>query len=126
GVAKMIPGLTEEQVGTVMRTLQREAVLAKANQSVLAHYKKLPFAAASGDGSTAAADMMSLQSSWTLWNSRVGYKRRTPSIGIYDHVLDNRAYAYSQPHVVNNRQAGAAIQGVVMQTDIQILRLAVD
>ena len=126
GVAKMIPGMTEEQVGTVVRTLQREAVLAKANQAVLAHYKKLPFAAASGDGSTAAADMMSLQSSWTLWNSRVDYKRRTPSIGIYDHVLDNRAYAYSQPHVVNNRQAGVAIQGVVMQTDIQILRLAVD
>ncbi|SEP71958.1 Transposase and inactivated derivatives, TnpA family [Solimonas aquatica] len=126
GVAKMIPGITEEQVANVVRTLQRETTLAKANQAVLLHYKKLPFAAASGDGTSAAADMMSMQSSPTLWNSRVDYRRRTASIGIYDHILDNRAYAYSQPHVLNNRQVGVAIQGVIMQTDVPIHLLAVD
>lgn len=126
GVAMMIPGLTEEQVGNFMRTIQRENALAKANDAVLSLYNKLPITEFWGDGSSAGADMMSLQTSRHLWNSRRDYKRQTASIGIYDHVSSNLSYAYSQPFVLNNRQVGAAIQGVVSQPELEILRVAVD
>ena len=47
-------------------------------------------------------------------------------IGIYTTVLDQWPIVYHQPIVLGERQAGAAIEGVVRQLDIEIERLAVD
>ena len=54
-------------------------------------------------------------------------RRRTYAIGIYSHVLDQWGIIYDQPLVLHQRQAGAAIEGVVRQTAAaNVERLAVD
>lgn len=126
GMAMMIEGVSEEQIADMMRRLQQDRALERANQVVLQNYHGLPLAQRLGDGTSASADMMALPTSRHLWNSRVDYRRKTASIGLYDHILDNMSYVYNQPIVLGNRQAGAAIHGVVSQTEIQIERLAVD
>lgn len=57
-------------------------------------------------------------------------RRRTHAVGIYTQVLDQHGIAYNQPIVLNERQAGAAIEGVIRQgekrDDGGLLRLSVD
>ena len=54
-------------------------------------------------------------------------RRRTYAIGIYSHVLDQWGIIYDQPLVLHQRQAGAAIEGIVRQTAAaNVERLAVD
>lgn len=74
----------------------------------------------------ASADMMSLDATRHLWTARIEPRRRTPAVGTYTHVLDQWAIIYDQPIVLNRRQAGAAIEGVLQQEVIQLQRLAVD
>ena len=58
---------------------------------------------------------------------RVDPRRRTYAMGIYSHVLDQWGIIYDQPLVLHQRQAGAAIEGVVRQTAVaNVERLAVD
>jgi TnpA family transposase len=67
---------------------------------------------------------MSLEASRHLWNARVDPRRRKHAIGMYTHVLDQWGIIYDQPIVLNQRQAGAAIEGVVRNTvapDIEML-----
>lgn len=52
--------------------------------------------------------------------------RQTASIGIYSHVRDRWGIFHAQPIVLNERQAGAAIEGVVRQERIETSQLAVD
>ncbi|MFA5940880.1 MAG: Tn3 family transposase [Sinimarinibacterium sp.] len=125
-LSMMIPGISEQRITEMMRTLSLGRSLAKANELVLSHYHKIPLVAQMGDGSTVGADSFSLTSSRHLWNAQVDYRRKTASIGMYDHVADNRGYVANQPHILGNRQVGAAIHGVVSQTEIDIERLAVD
>ena len=40
-------------------------------------------------------------------------RRRTASIGVYTHVRDPWGIFYDQPIVLNERQAGVAIEGVI-------------
>jgi TnpA family transposase len=48
-------------------------------------------------------------------------------MGIYSHVLDQWGIIYDQPLVLHQRQAGAALEGVVRQTAVaNVERLAVD
>jgi TnpA family transposase len=47
-------------------------------------------------------------------------------VGIYTHVLDQWGIVYDQPLLLNERQAGVAIEGVVRQTTADIVRIAVD
>jgi TnpA family transposase len=47
-------------------------------------------------------------------------------MGIYTHVLNQWPIIYHQPIVLGNRQAGAAIEGVVRQERIDLDWLAVD
>jgi TnpA family transposase len=126
GLSLMIPDIPEQRVTEMMRTLSLGRSLAKANDLVLSRYHKLPFVVQTGDGSTGAADSFSLTTSRHLWNSQVDYRRKTASVGMYDHVADNRGYVANQPHILGNRQVGAAIHGVVSQTELDIERLAVD
>ena len=80
-----------------------------------------------GEGTLASADAMSLDASRHLWNARVDPRRRTYAMGIYAHVLDQWGIIYDQPLVLHQRQAGAAIEGMVRQNVAgQVERLAVD
>lgn len=55
---------------------------------------------------------------------------RTHAVGIYTHVLDQHGIAYNPPIVLNERQAGVAIEGVIRHNgtrdDGGLLRLSVD
>lgn len=85
-----------------------------------------PIASLWGSGVLASADMMSLDATRHLWTARIEPRRRTPAVGAYTHVLDQWAIIYDQPIVLNRRQAGAAIEGVLQQEVAQLQRLAVD
>lgn len=50
----------------------------------------------------------------------------TPSIGIYSHVRDRWGIFHAQPFVLNERQAGVAIEGVIRQERLETSQLAVD
>ena len=65
-----------------------------------------------GDGDKASADMMALAAFRQLWNARVDPCRRTYAAGIYTHLRDSWGSVYAQPIVLNERQAGVAIEGV--------------
>jgi TnpA family transposase len=61
-----------------------------------------------------------------IWNARVDPKRRTHGVGTYTTVLDQWGIPYDQPLPLLQRQAGAAIEGVIRQRIVPISRLAVD
>jgi len=69
---------------------------------------------------------MSLPTSMHLWNARRDPRRKTASMGMYTHVSNQWPIIYHQPIVLGNRQAGAAIEGVVRQESIDLDWLAVD
>lgn len=69
---------------------------------------------------------MSLETSQRVWQARLDPRRQTPSIGIYSHVRDRWGISYAQPIVLNERQAGAAIEGVVRDEHLEMAQLAVD
>ena len=62
--------------------------------------------------------------------ARVDPRRRTHAVGIYTHVLDQHGIVYNQPIVLNERQAGVAIEGVLRHNESRddggLLRLSVD
>jgi TnpA family transposase len=70
--------------------------------------------------------MMSVESSRRLWNARIDPRTGNYAIGTYTHVLDQWGIAWDQPIVLNRRQAGAAIEGVLLRRLMPINRLAVD
>lgn len=130
GVASMIPGLEPAQISVAMRALEGSGRLRRANQRVAEFQSRIPIAALWGDGDKASADMMSLDASRHLWNARVDPRRRTYAAGIYTHVRDRWGIVYDQPIVLNERQAGVAIEGVEQhnraEDRIRLSLLAVD
>jgi len=74
--------------------------------------------------------MISLGVSRHLWNARVDPRRRTYAAGLYTHVRDRWGIVYDQPIVLNERQAGVAIEGLEQHNSaadrIRISLLAVD
>ena len=128
-VAAMIPQLEPSQVSTVMRLLETPGRLEKANQRVVEFMNRHPITRKWGDGTLASSDMMSLEATRHLVTARMDPRRRTPSVGIYSHVTNTYALAYSQQWVLNDRQAGPAVHGVVRfnaMNDQAVLKLAVD
>jgi TnpA family transposase len=69
---------------------------------------------------------MSLETSRRVWQARSDPRRQTASIGVYSHVRDRWGIFHAQPIVLNERQAGAAIEGVVRHERIETSQLAVD
>ena len=112
GVAAMIPQLQPSQVTAAMRTLEGHGRLRRANDRVVEFQRKIPIAELWGRGDKASADMMALDASRHLYNARVDPRRRTFAAGIYTHVLDRYGVIYDQPIVLNERQSGAAVEGV--------------
>jgi hypothetical protein len=129
-IAAMIPGLDVAQVSVAMRALETHGRLRRANEAVAEFQGKIPVAAHWGTGQKASADMMSLDVSRRLWTARADPRRRTYAAGIYTHVLDQWGIVYDQPIVLNERQAGVAIEGVEQhnrsEDRIRLSLLAVD
>lgn len=130
GVSTMIPGIDVAQIAVAMRALEQPGRLRRANDCVTQFQSRVPIAAHWGDGDKGSADMMALDASRHLWTSRVDPRRRTYAAGIYTHVRDRWGIFYDQPIVLNERQAGVAVEGVEAQnrTDdrIRISLIAVD
>ncbi len=74
--------------------------------------------------------MMSMDASRHLWTARVDPRRRTYAAGMYTHVRDRWGLFYDQPIVLNERQAGVAVEGVEQhnrsEDRIRVSLLAVD
>ena len=124
--ARMIPQLSAASIRQAMRWAGDERRLALACQAVLAFMQGHAIAATWGRADLASSDMMSLETSRRVWQARQDPRRQTASIGIYSHVKDRWGIFHAQPIVLNERQAGAAIEGVVRQERVETTQLAVD
>jgi len=126
-VARMIPGLSAQAVRQMSKRLCDERKLRAAADAVFESLKRHDITAHWGRGDLASSDMMSLQTPRAIWQARADPRRRTASIGVYTHAHDRWGFFYDQPIVLNRRQAGAAIEGVVRQEAVEdIGQLAVD
>ncbi len=130
GVGSMIPGIDAAHIAGAMRALEMPGRLRRANERVSEYQSALPIAALWGTGTKGSADMMALDASRHLWTARVDPRRRTFAVGIYTHVRDRWGVFYDQPIVLNERQAGAAVEGVEIhnrsEDRIRLSLLAVD
>lgn len=126
GVSRMTPGVSAERILSSMAVLEGRDVLAHANEAVVGFLRSQPIAKIWGDGKLAASDMMSIDASKHLWTARTDPRRRTHGLGVYSHVLDQWGLPYFLPIVINERQAGAAIEGAIRQKAPRIERVAVD
>jgi TnpA family transposase len=124
--ARMIPQLSASSIRQAMRWAGDERRLSQACQSVLEFMQRHPIAATWGRSDLASSDMMSMETTKRVWQARLDPRRNTSSIGIYSHVRDRWGIFYAQPFVLNERQAGVAIEGVIRQERIETSQLAVD
>ncbi len=124
--ARMIPDAPPSTLRTMMRVLEEEGRLSETNLSVMQFMRRHPVVMQWGEAGLASADMMTVESSRRLWNARVDPRTGNYAIGTYTHVLDQWGIAHDQPVILNRRQAGPAIEGVLMQKLMPIDRLAVD
>ena len=124
--SRMIPQLSATDIRQAMRWATNELRLAQASQAVLEFMHRHPIAQSWGRADLASADMMSMETTKRVWQARIDPRRNTPSVGIYSHVRDRRGVFYAQPFVLNERQAGVAIKGVVRSEHIKTRQLAVD
>ncbi|MDN7631626.1 Tn3 family transposase [Burkholderia cenocepacia] len=129
-VAAMIPQLDPAHIATAMRALEMPGRLPRANERVVEFQRTHPITELWGTGQQASSDSMSLDTSPHLFYARVDPRRRTHAVGIYTHVLDQHGIVYNQPIVLNERQAGVAIEGVIRHNENRddggLLRLSVD
>lgn len=129
-VGSMIPGIEAAQIAVAMRAVELNGRLRRANERVSEYQNSVPIAALWGDGTKGSADMMSMDASRHLWTARVDPRRRTYAAGMYTHVRDRWGLFYDQPIVLNERQAGVAVEGVEQhnraEDRIRISLLAVD
>jgi len=125
-VSLTMPQLTANHVLRGMTLFENAPAVRAANEAVVGFHKRLPICAAWGDGSLASADMMSLDVSKHIWVARMDYRRKLPSVGSYTLISDRWSVIYDTPIILNERQAGAAIEAAVRQTEVELERLAVD
>ena len=130
GVGSMIPGIDAAHIATAMRAVELSGRLRRANERVSEYQNAVPIAALWGDGTKGSADMMAMDASQHLWTARVDPRRRTYAAGMYTHVRDRWGLFYDQPIVLNERQAGVAVEGVEQhnraEDRIRVSLLAVD
>jgi TnpA family transposase len=125
--ACMIPQLGAPAVRQAVRWASDERRLAEAYRAVLSFMHRHSICATWGRSDLASSDMMSLETAKRVWQARLDPRRQTPSIGIYSHVRDRWGIFHAQPLVLNEqRQAGAAIEGVMRHEELEIAQLAVD
>ena len=125
--ARMIPQVSAPGVRQAMRWAADEHRLTEACGAVLTFMHRHPVATTWGRADLASSDMMSLETAKRVWQARLDPRRQTPSIGLYSHVRDRWGIFHAQPLVLNDqRQAGAAIEGVVRHEELEVAQLAVD
>ena len=124
--ARMMLQLSATSVRQAMRWAGDERRLTEACTAVLSYMHRHPIAATWGRSDLASSDMMSLETRQRVWQARLDPRRQTPSVGIYSHVRDRWGIFYAQPIVLNERQVGAAIEGVLRQEEVEVTQLAVD
>ena len=125
-VSLTMPQLQANDVLRGMKVFEDSAAVRAANDAVVGFQKRLPICAAWGDGSLASADMMSMDVSKHIWVARMDYRRKLPSVGSYTLLSDFWSVLYDVPIILNERQAGAAIEAAIRQTEVDIERLSVD
>jgi TnpA family transposase len=125
-VSLMVPQIQPQQILTGMQYFEDRDVVRAANDAVVGLQRRLPIASYWGDGTLASADMMSMDVSRKIWVARLDPKRNVPSVGTYTHISDFWSVIYDQPIILNERQAGAAIEGAIRQREAELDRLAVD
>ena len=124
--ARMMPQLSAVSIRQAMRWAGDERRLGMACQAVLEFMQGHAIATTWGRSDLASSDMMSMETTKRVWQARLDPRRNTPSIGIYSHVRDRWGIFHAQPFVLNERQAGVAIEGVVRQERMETSQLAVD
>ena len=122
--ARMIPQLSATSIRQAMRWARDERRLSQACQAVLEFMQRHPIAATWGR-SDLSSDMMTMETTKRVWQARLDPRRNTPSIGIYSHVKTGGASSMRSP-LLNERQAGVAIEGVIRQEKLETSQLAVD
>lgn len=126
-VARMVPSLSAESVRQMSKRLCDERNLRAAADSVFQYLQRFEIAEHWGRSDLASSDMISLQTPRAIWQARADPRRKTASIGVYGHVHDRWGVFYDQPIVLNRRQAGAALEGMVrQQVATELNQLAVD
>ncbi|OPZ08153.1 MAG: Tn3 transposase DDE domain protein [Alphaproteobacteria bacterium ADurb.BinA280] len=122
----MMPQLSAAGIRQAMRWAADERRLAQASQAVLSFMQRHPIAESWGRADLASADMMSMETSKRVWQARMDPRGNTASVGIDSHVRDRWGVFHAQPFVLNERQAGVAIEGVVRNEHTGTRQLAVD
>lgn len=125
-VSMMTPGLTAEQIIAMMVLIEPSKNIRAANAAVLEYMLRHKVVAEWRAEDWASSDMMSLETSRRLQNSRMDPRLRTPAIGTYTHVSGRWGILYDRPIVVGKRQAGYAIEGHLRQYSEKLQYLAVD
>ncbi|MBP6435609.1 MAG: Tn3 family transposase [Sphingorhabdus sp.] len=125
-VSRMVAGVSDDQIENVMHQIIAGGQPRAASDAIVKYMLGHPVARRWGTGNQASADMMSLDATRHLWNARTEPRRGTKAIGTYSHVLDQWPIIYDQAIVLNTRQAGVAIEGVLQQQLASLQRLAVD
>jgi hypothetical protein len=126
GISTMIRGVRESTVRRYMRLFEAEPAMRAANEALVQFARSHSIVNHWGSGYTASSDLMSLDASKHLYNARVDPRRRVHGMGIYQTVLDQWGIPYDAPLPLLQRQAGAAIEGVLRQHVTPIHWLAVD
>lgn len=127
-IVRMVPELSSPSaIRQMMHRIADERKLRQAADAVLVFMHQHPIAQHWGRADLASSDMMSLETTRTVWRARADPRRRTASIGMYTHVRDCWGIFYDQPILLNEPQAGAAIEGVIRQSGSEeVAQLAVD
>ena len=125
-IERMVADVSAGSVGQMMRKLEASGRLREANDVLAAFISKLDVARSWGGGMTASADMMSLDVARTLWSARSDPRRKTPAMGTYAHLSDQWTLIHDQPLVLNQRQAGAALEGALRHDSGSLEKVAVD
>lgn len=126
-ISRMVPELSPPAIRQMMGKVADERKLRHAADAILEFMRRHPITAHWGCADLASSDMMSLETTRTVWQARTDPRRRTASIGIYSHKQDRWGIFYDQPILLKERQAGPAIEGVVRQTgSADVSQLAVD
>lgn len=125
-LALMLPGVEPSEVQAGKLLFEEDAAVRAANDAVVAYHRKFPVTGIWGDGTLASSDMMSVDVSPRVWKARTDPRRNVASIGVYTHVLDQWIVFHDTPILLNERQAGAALEGVIRHREIPVDMLAVD
>jgi TnpA family transposase len=126
-VSLMIPQIGATAISDCMMLLEDATALRSANDGCVAFIRQHPITQSWGEGTLASSDSMSLDATRHLFSARTDPRRQRRGIGIYTHKLDQWPLIYDQPVVLMQRQAGAAIEGMVRQcASAELERVAVD